>query len=35
MSDSEPEVIARHYSAGDVPDKAAQLWLKDPGNDQD
>jgi class 3 adenylate cyclase/predicted ATPase len=28
MSDSEPEVIARHYSAGDVPEKAAQLWLK-------
>ena len=28
MSDSEPEVLARHYSAGDVPEKAAQLWLR-------
>jgi tetratricopeptide (TPR) repeat protein len=28
LADSEPEAIARHYSAGDVPDKAAQLWLK-------
>jgi tetratricopeptide (TPR) repeat protein len=28
MADSEPEVIARHYSAGDVPEQAAQLWLR-------
>ncbi len=28
LSESEPEAIARHYSAGGVLDKAAQLWLK-------